>query len=470
MYHEYMKLCRYKVDHMRRSIETLIEAWATAPVNRPLLLHGARRVGKTYVIEEVGKRIAGDGFVKLDFQTDLELISPLFDGPTDDVDAIMRRVSEYKRTKLDKATAFVLFDEIQLCERALNSLRFFSGSGWRVAATGSQLGVATRKRDLPFPSGVQQETLHPLTFEEFLWALGEEEMAEAIRNHVRTLEPYPAHNHASELFRLYQVVGGMPAAVAAYIETRNLDEVRVQQREIDETYTADMTDPENGISGLAARKVWRSIPSQLLRSSTKKFKYAQVERGGRRAKLMEPLDWLAGASMVSINQLTECVEAPLVPYEEEEGSYFKVYLADTGLMFYKLAVNPRLWLEAEMSSTLPISSDFRGALAENAVMQALMSNDLRTFYWTPPASWGGMGELDFLLQDDCMRIIPIEVKSARNVRAKTLSTFMEKSHAPYAVVLSDRDFGRVLGEAGVEIHQIPLYAAYCIGDSCVRVG
>lgn len=255
---------------MRRSIESVIESWATEDASRPLLIRGARRVGKTYAAEEIGRRIAGDAFVKLDFQTDLELIAPLFDCPTDDVDTIVARISDYKRTPIRKETAFILFDEVQLCERALNSLRFFSGSGWRICATGSQLGVATRKRKLPFPSGVRQETMHPMSFEEFLWALGEEQMADAIRTHAGTLETYVAHQAALNLFHRYQIVGGMPAAVNAYCKTLSIEDARVEQREIDETYTADMTDPENGISGVAARKVWRSIPSQLLRSSTKK--------------------------------------------------------------------------------------------------------------------------------------------------------------------------------------------------------
>ncbi|MGN0296665.1 MAG: AAA family ATPase [Parafannyhessea sp.] len=133
---------------------------------------------------------------KLDFQTDLDLIAPLFDGPTSDVDAIMSRVADYKRVRLSKETAFVLFDEVQLCERALNSLRFFSGSGWRICGTGSQLGVATRRRRLPFPSGARQETMHPMTFEEFLWAMGEGQMADSIRSHALSLEPYPAHQEA----------------------------------------------------------------------------------------------------------------------------------------------------------------------------------------------------------------------------------------------------------------------------------
>jgi len=455
-----------KVAKMKRIAESHISAWANSPADRPLLVRGARRVGKTHSVEKVGRATSPSGFVKLDFQTDLEATSALFDCPTDDTERIVANISDYKRMPLDRDTAFLMFDEVQLCERALNSLRFFSGSGWRVAATGSQLGVDTRRRSLPFPSGVEQLTMHPMTFEEFLWAIGEEQMAGAIREHAASLEPYAAHREALRLHRIYQVVGGMPRPLAAWINSGDIDEARIQQREIDETYTADMTDPRNGISGIAARKVWRSIPAQLLRSSTKKFKYSEVERGGRRAKLMEPLDWLAGAGVVTVNDLTECAEAPLVPYDDSEGSFFKVYVADTGLMFYKLRVNPRLWLEAEESGGFPVSSDFRGALAENSVMQALASNDLHTFYWTPPSSWGGRGELDFVLQDDAARTVPVEVKSSRNVRARTLATFMQKGCSPYAVLFSENDFGR--GEiGGRELRELPLYAAFCLKDGLV---
>ena len=453
---------------MRRSIEAVIRSWATSPADRPLLVRGARRVGKTYSVERVGREVAGHSFVKLDFQTDLELVSRLFDGPTDDVDGIVARIGAYKHVQLHKEDAFILLDEVQLCERALNSLRFFSGSGWRVAATGSQLGVDTRQRRLPFPSGVEQLTMHPMHFEEFLWAMGESSMAAEIRERATTLEWYPAHREALSLFHLYQVVGGMPACVSAYVTSGHIDDARIQQREIDMTYTADMTDPDNGISGTAARKVWRSIPAQLLRASTKKFKYSEVERGGRRAKLMEPIEWLASAGMVTVNELTKGVEAPLVPYDDTEGSFFKVYLADTGLMFYKLHANPELWLDATNSRTLPISSDFQGALAENVVAQALASNDLQTYYWMPPSSWGGAGELDFLLQDGEMRVIPVEVKSQRNVRARTLATFMDKAHSPYVYVLSENDFSRAKDEE-IERRCVPLYAAHCLGEACVTV-
>lgn len=452
---------------MRRIIETVIEQWADSHDGRPLLIRGARRVGKTYIAEAVGRRVAGSSFVKLDFQTDLDLIAPLFDGPTDDVDAIMGRVAEYKRVRIEKESSVILFDEVQLCERALNSLRFFSGSGWRILATGSQLGVAAGSRALPFPSGVEQVTMHPLTFEEFLWSLGEDRMADAIRQHAASLEPYAAHREALRLFRLYQVVGGMPAAVCAHVATHSLDEVRIQQREIDETYTADMTNPANGISGVAARKVWSSIPAQLLRSSTRKFKYSEVERGGRRARLLEPLEWLEAAGVITINYLTEGTQVPLAPYDSLEGSFFKVYLADTGLMFYKCGVNPRLWLEAEAGQPPILSSDFRGALAENVVMQALSSNNLRTFYWVPPATWHITGELDFLLQTDKGEVVPMEVKSARNTRSRTLARFMERVECPRAYLFSENDFG-VDKNDGREVRHLPLYAACCIGEGFVR--
>ena len=408
---------------MRRSIESVIESWATKDASRPLLIRGARRVGKTYVAEEIGRRIAGDAFVKLDFQTDLELIAPLFDCPTDDVDAIVARISDYKRTPIRKETAFILFDEVQLCERALNSLRFFSGSGWRICATGSQLGVATRKRKLPFPSGVRQETMHPMSFEEFLWALDEEQMANAIRTHAGTLETYAAHQAALSLFHRYQIVGGMPAAVNAYRKTLSIEDARVEQREIDETYTADMT---------------------------------------------EPLDWLEGAGIISVNNLTEGIEPPLVPFDDEDGSFFKVYLLDTGLMFYKLGINPRLWLDLKEDSAIALSSDFRGALAENSVMQAFSGNSLQTYYWVPPSSWKTTGELDFLLQTDRMEIVPVEVKSARNVRARTLGSFMDKARSPYAYILSENNFSRSETDDGRELRHLPLYAAGFIGANCLK--
>ena len=311
---------------MKRVLEREIEDWARGDDPRPLLLQGARRVGKTFLVESVGKRIYGDGFVKLDFQTDLERMSSIFDGATDDLDRTVARISEYKRTPIAPDSSLILFDEVQLCEKALNSLRFFANSPWRIAATGSLLGVTVKQRRLPFPSDVRHVRMHPMTFEEFLWAMGEDAMASDIREHARSCEPYILHDRATEYYERYLVVGGMPKAVRTYRNTSSFEAVREVHEEIDITYTADMTDPDNGISAAAAKRIWASLPKQLLRASTKKFKYSEVMRGGRRSQLLEPLEWLEAAGIVLKNDLTCDTHAPLSPFNDEEGSFFKEYI------------------------------------------------------------------------------------------------------------------------------------------------
>ena len=447
---------------LRRRIEHPIRAWYEAGATHPLLVRGARRTGKTFVIERLGRELAGDQFVKLDFQTDLKAVARIFDGPTDDCDAIVRRVAEHRRTTLDPDCALLFFDEVQLEERALNSLRFFADSPWRVIASGSLLGVTTRARSLPYPSGVRHLDMHPLDFEEFLWAMGEERMAEAIRSHYESLDPYVLHEEALGWYRRYLTVGGMPLPVRRWCETCDMRTVAEEQAEIEATYTADMTDPMNGISGISAKRIWDSLPRQLMRSSTKKFKYSEVVRGGRRSRLLEPLEWLAAAGIVTVNDLTRDVRAPLAPYNDEEGSFFKVYVADTGLMFNKFGVDPSLVLSPE--DGIVLSSDFRGALAENYVMQALRANGVRTFYWMPEDS-GVRGEVDFVYQTRSAEVVPVEVKSSRNVRARSLHRLMDEGDSPYAIRLSSQEFGRTTDDEGRELRSIPLYAAFCIGSS-----
>lgn len=447
--------------YMERKIEDAIRAWFKRGDMHPLLISGARRTGKTSVIEHVGQELAGRGLVKLDFQTDLETIERIFDGPTDDLNRITSRIAEYKRLALDPEHALLFFDEVQLSEKALNSLRFFADSPWRVIASGSLLGVTTKNRRLPFPSGVRQLEMHPMDFEEFLWASGEKPMANAIREHAQSCEPYVLHERALDLYHRFLVVGGMPKPLREWLETGSLDVVMDELAEIDATYTADMTDPENGISGISAKRIWDSLPKQLLRASTKKFKYADVVRGGRRSRLLAPLEWLEAAGIVTRNELTKDTRAPLSPYNDEEGSYFKVYVADTGVMFKKFGIAPSLFLDTALVAQL--SSDFRGALAENFVMQSLRANSIKTFYWMPDED-SSRGEVDFIFQNDRAEVVPIEVKSARNVRARSLKRLMAEGSSPYAIRLSEQNFSRNTSEAGAELRALPLYAAFAIGE------
>ncbi len=455
--------------YFERKLERIVARWKGTGFARPLLIQGARRVGKTILSERVGASLFDDDWVRLDFQTDLARMEAIFDWPTNDTAGILRRISEYLQRPISPGRTLIVFDEVQLSERALNSLRFFHGGGQPVIATGSLLGVTTRKRSLPFPSDVQILELHPMDFEEFLWALDQRPMAQAIREHSRSGEPYVRHDDATEWCDRYTVIGGMPGVVAAFARNHSFEDVAEAQLEIDQTYTRDMTDPDNGISGIAARRIWNSLPKQLLRASTKKFKYSDVQRGGRRAGLLEPLEWLAAAGMVTIHDLTTSTQAPLYPYRDDEGSFFKVYCADTGIMFRKFAITADAFLDPALRHAL--SSEFCGALAENYMMQALVANGLKTYYWMPDGNVG-RGEIDFVRQTPRGSIAPIEVKSSRNVSAKTFSAFLREGHSRIAVRVSRRDFGVSEIEAAdgepVVLKTLPLYAAFCIDDELLE--
>ncbi len=447
------------MTYMKRKIESTVIEWARSYDTRPLLIRGARRTGKTFLIKHIGRNVFNGNMINLDFQTDLDTIEKIFDIPTNEPDAIVQRIQEYTGQQCDPDKTLLFFDEIQLSDKALNSLRFFSGTKWRIIATGSLLGVTVRKRRLPFPSGVRQIDMHPMDFEEFLWALNEESLADTIRSHAHSMEPLLTHSKALDLYHRYLIVGGMPKAVSAYRETGSFIEVQQEQQEIDGTYVNDMTDPDNGISGISAKRIWESLPKQLLRSSTKKFKYSEVIRGGRRSRLMEPLEWLEAAGIISRNEMTKDMTPPLTEYCDEEGSFFKVYVSDTGIMFHKFGISAELFLSPDSAKTL--SSDFRGALAENYVMQSLRCNEIKTFYWTPEGN--GRGELDFVFQNSAAQAIPIEVKSTRNVTAKSLAKFVREGHSPYAYRLSERNFGLdTVADTNVPLRSLPLYAAFAI--------
>ncbi len=450
------------MDFMRRKLEEPIRDWMQATFNQPLLIQGARRVGKTALAEHIGKSFFEKGYIKIDFQTDLETSSRIFDWPTDDIDGLIRRIGEYKGASIEPRKTLLILDEVQLCEKALNALRFFAGSPWKVLATGSLLGVTTKQRKLPFPSDVKQLHLHPMDFEEYLWAFDMKSMADDIREHAATGQEFILHERALEWYRRYLVLGGMPRVLDVFRREGTYEAASTIQAEIQATYTADMTDPENGISGISAKRIWESLPKQLLRSSTKKFKYSEVVRGGRRERLLEPLDWLAAAGIITINDLTCDDQVPLAPYNDEEGSYFKVYVADTGIMFHKFGIDPRVFLDE--TKRMALSADFRGALAENYVMQALTAQDLKTYYWMPTDKVG-QGEIDFVFQDPSAKIIPVEVKSGRNVKAKTFQKFLRDGHATKAYRLSEANFGiePVSGTKAI-LHCLPLYAAFCIGS------
>ncbi|MEF9925397.1 MAG: ATP-binding protein [Raoultibacter sp.] len=442
---------------MKRKIEEKLYAWADRNKGSdrctPLLLRGARRVGKTYSAQHFGQACFGkENVIYLDFQTDLVRIEEIFSGPTS-VPGIIESLSQYLRRSIDPEKNLIIFDEVQLCEKALNALRFFAQSPYRVIATGSELGTALRRQTLPFPSDVEQVFLHPMDFEEFLWAQGEKKMADDIRHCFEEDTSYILHNEALVLCRTYMVVGGMPRVVECFSRTRDYEEVRRIQSEIDATYTADMALYAPRSQAMRIKAVWESIPKQLVRESSKKFKYSDVAKKGRVTQYEEPLEWLAAAGLIAVNEQTNQVTAPL--FARGGGSFFKVYMSDTGLMFRKYGIDEQVFLDAITYKSL--ASGFRGALAENYVMQALEANAVQTYYWTDGTS---ASEIEFLITDRKARVIALEVKSGDNVSSASLRKFMSKTHAPYALRLSTKNFG-----FENDIKSIPLYAAFCITGS-----
>lgn len=439
---------------MKRKIEAVVSAWLEAKDGRPLLIKGPRRVGKTYIAKEYLAGVIGPGHVVyLDFQTDLQGLESLFAGRSD-VGRIVGDLELYLGRSIDSASDVLVFDEVQLCDKALNSLRFFAQSDYRVIATGSLLGVTLSKyrqdgRRLPFPSDVRHVSMHPMDFEEFLWALGQESMAQGIRTCYEQARPYPRHEEALSFYRQYLVVGGMPRAVASYAASASFEEVREVQSEINQTYVADMPMSQAAL----CRAIWDSVPRQLAREGTRKFKYADVARGGRANRFEEPLDWLESAGIISLNRQTNSCELPL--QARDGGAFFKAYMADTGLMYYKFGLAPNLLLMPESYSAL--SAAFRGALAENYVMQQLEANGARTYYWTPGDA---SGEIEFLTSTSRGDLLPIEVKSGENVRSRSLKSFMAKTSCPLGLRVSAREFGQ---EGSLK--SIPLYAAFCIEPS-----
>jgi predicted AAA+ superfamily ATPase len=438
---------------MRRKIDVYLDDWANTGNSRPLLIRGARRVGKTYSIERLGiERFGNELFALCDFQTNLDQLAQIFSG-TIDVERIVAELSLFLRKDIIKGKTLLVFDEIQLSEKALNSLRFFAQSGYRVIATGSQLGITLRDRSLPFPSEVDQVTMHPMDFEEFLWASDEGQIANGIRASFTERRSFLLHEEALALYRQYTVVGGMPAVVQSFIDNHDYDRVRALQAEIDQTCIADIAIYAPSEAAHRTMAIWASIPSQLARETTNKFKYSDVAKGARERTYRSPLAWLEAADLVTLNYQTNEAAAPLAA--RSGGSFFKAYMADTGIMYYKLNLSAEAYLDESLRTAL--SSRFRGALAENYVMQALKANGLATFYWTPGTT--SQNEVEFVVLNRHGAIIPIEVKSGDNVRSTSLINYRDKTAAPYAIRISARNFGFENG-----ILSVPLYAAFCIDE------
>lgn len=432
---------------LQRKIIQQMQAWRQRAEHKPLLLHGARQVGKTYAALAFGKACYKN-VVYLNFEGNPELVR-IFAGNLEPV-RLLREIGAYLGQTILPHDTLLFLDEVQACERALTSLKYFCEQApeYDIIAAGSLLGVALHRERYSFPVGkVEMLQLYPLDFEEFLWALGEERMAQAIREAYAQMAPFALHERAMELYRLYLVVGGMPQAVQTFAETQDFNLVQSTQKNLEHAYVADMAKYATPQETARIMATWESLPAQLAKENSK-FQYKIIKSGARAHQYAVAIDWLQAAGLVNRCVCTTEGRLPLAAYAKQDT--FKLYMVDTGLLCAKFGIPAQVVLHA------PHSFDaFKGALTENYVMQALVVNGLTPYYWTSK----GIAEVDFVYQDREGQIVPVEVKSAQHVRAKSLHKFCTTYAIARAIRISARNFG---DEGG--IISLPLYAVFCLAD------
>ena len=435
---------------MKRNAFESLKKWKNSGNRKPLILYGARQVGKTWLLKEFGQAEYRQ-LVYLNFDDDKKLCN-YFQKDLDTV-RIIRALETLYNIKITASDTLIIFDEIQECQRAKDSLKYFNENApqYHIAAAGSFLGVAAGK----FPVGqVNSLTLFPMTFYEFLVALGREKLVKAIMDLEQPLLESMS-GLLIDMLKAYFYVGGMPEAVNIYAESGNLAAVREQQNEILQNFKNDFSKHIHQSDIPKVRMLWDSIPVHLAREK-KKFIYRDIKTGGRASEFENAMDWLINTGLVYKVSRVLTPKLPLARDQERE--VFKLFMLDVGLLCAKANVDLAAFYEADAK----IFDDFHGAMSEQYVCQALKAgNKNPLFYWGREK---GAAELDFVMQHK-NEIIPIEVKSEKHTQSKSLKFYMEEYKPKTAVRTSLKN----LGSSGA-LHSIPLYMIESlesiIGQAC----
>lgn len=427
----------------REQIKQLIE-WKNRKNRKPLILRGARQVGKTWLMKEFAQHHYAD-FIYLNFEDD-ELMKSVFEQDFN-IDRICQSIELYSGKQLNSSTVLLL-DEIQEAPRGITALKYFyeKAPHLHIIAAGSLLGIASNQH-ASFPVGkVDFIDVGPLSFIEFLKAEGQQSLASCIQRHqwsvLATLKPL-IRDHLMK----YYFVGGMPEPVQTYISTHNLSEVRRVQNALLDTYDNDFSKHAPNAEVPRIRMVWNSIRGQLAREN-KKFVFGTLKQGARAREFELAIEWLRDAGLVHKVNRTKKGMFPLSAYEDF--SAFKLYMLDIGLMVAMSKLSPQILIEGNA-----LFLDAKGAFAEQYVLQQLKAcgHDIDIYYWSAENS---SGEIDFLVQTD-HKIIPIEVKAEENLRAKSLRMFVKANEGLHGIRLSMSDY-----REQEWMTNYPLYAASCI--------
>ena len=431
---------------MQRKIMDFLKNWKDDPQRKPLILQGARQVGKTYSLLEFG-RTCYENVAYFNFESTPKLTSVFEDNLNPGY--LIPILSHISGQSIIRGKTLIIFDEIQRCERALTSLKYFyeEAPEYHLAVAGSLLGVAVNREEYSFPVGkVDIKTMHPMDMEEFMTALGKADLVKRIKECFASDSPMPKilHDEAMDLYRQYLVVGGMPECVMKFAETKDYILIRHTQNMILEGYLDDMSKYNNKNEIKKTRLTYDNITVQLSKKNTR-FQYKLIKKGARASEFENAVEWLALSGIVSRIYRVEQIKKPLENYRDIDA--FKIYVSDVGLLCAKKDLLPQdiLYITDELN-------DFKGGMTENYVNAQLTFSGYRTFYYMTDRG----AEVDFIIQKDG-DIIPVEVKSADNTKAKSLNMYIKAYHPQYAIKLSARNFGFEDGKKTV-----PLYAAFCI--------
>ena len=430
---------------MKRKIEEQLYIWKNKGKDRkPLILNGARQVGKTYILRKFGEE-EFKNVVYVNLESNMT-VAAYFE-ETISSEKLIRYLEVSTGEKIVPGETLIILDEIQSCERALTALKYFCEEvpEFHVAAAGSLLGVAINRQKYSFTVGkVETLTLYPLDFEEYLWARGKEVLVKEIRNAYDTMErlPEPLHKEAIELYKEYLLVGGMPACIKMFCDSNSFLDVSLIQSEILDNYVADMAKYADNSDSVRIRACYNSIPAQLAKDN-KKFQYKVVKKGGTATIFGVSIEWLNLAGIVLKCQKVNEAYEPISVYAEL--SAFKLYMGDVGLLTMKAGISKQTIFSGE-------GNIFMGAVTVNYVAQQLAAKGYDLYYWESAYS----AELDFVMQKE-NQIVGIEVKKGEHVRSRSLSVFTETYKPSYSIRFSMKNFGEANG-----IKAVPLYAVFCV--------
>ena len=429
----------------RIAMEKLLK-WKDSKRRKPLIIEGARQVGKTWLMKEFGRQAYAET-VYINFDSNPRM-SELFSADLD-IERIMLGLELYAGKKINPDNTLLIFDEVQEVPRALSSLKYFCENApqYHIVCAGSLLGIALHG-GTSFPVGkVDFLKLYPLSFKEFLMAMGKERFAELLDKQDYQMVSSFKQTYIDAL-KHYYFVGGMPEAVQSFADNKDFNEVRDIQKRILAAYEQDFSKHAPHEIVPKIRMLWNSIPSQLAKEN-KKFIYGLVREGSRAKDYETALMWLSDCGLVHKVSRVNTAGIPLKAYEDLKA--FKLFVVDVGLLGCMTGLRGSTLLDGN-----DLFVEFKGALTEQYVCQQLKTlEDLGVYYYTNDR---GSCEIDFIV-DTGEQVIPVEVKAETNLRAKSLKTYQEKFAPEIAVRTSMADFKKE-----DRLVNLPLYAVEQIAE------